>query len=301
MVGSAEAQVDASFSHYFMATGYYNAGYAGATGDMNVTLIHKQQWIGMPGAPKPLYAMVDRPFQLGNVNIGAGASLYQESIGLFNNSFISGQVALKQKFLGGTLSIGFQPGFMSTTFAGDKVDLGESPENEDQDEAMPQASVNGMSFDLNAGVYYTNKNFYVGIASMHVLAPEFELEENITSFIPRTYNLMGGYNILLNDTLFELQPSFFIKTDLQAFQGEITGRLVYNKMFNGGLSWRVNESVIVFLGALFNNIEAGYAYDYPVSPIRKVSSGSHEIVLRYRFKLDKTKTGNYRHKSVRIL
>jgi type IX secretion system PorP/SprF family membrane protein len=300
-IGSSRGQADALFSHYFMALGYYNPAVAGATEDMNVVVAHKQQWMGMPGAPKPLYAAVDRPFEAASLHIGVGAALYQESIGLFNNSYLGAQLALKQSLFGGTISLGVQPGFMSVSFDGSKVDLGESPESQDTDEAIPQAEVNGATFDLNAGIFYQGKNFYISLATMHLLAPEFELDQNISTYIARTYNFSGGYNIQLNDTLFELQPSFFVRTDLQTFQGEITGRLVYNKMFNGGLSWRVNESLIVFLGAAFANVEAGYAYDYPISPIRKVSSGSHEVVLRYRFKLDKTKTGNFRHKSVRIL
>ena len=297
----AAGQVDAIFSHYFMAPGYYNPAVAGSTDDMNLVVAHKQQWMGMPGAPKPLFAAVDRPFRAGSVQLGIGASLYQETIGLFNTSHFAGQLSVKQKLFGGTLSLGVQPGFMSVSFDGSKVDLGESPENESEDEGIPQAEVSGSTFDLNLGLYYKGKNFYLGLGAMHVMAPEFELDQNVTTFVPRSFNLIGGYNIQLNDTLFELQPSFFIRTDLQTFQEEITGRLVYNKMFSGGLSWRVNESLIIFLGASFASVEAGYAYDYPISAIRKVSSGSHEVVLRYRFKLDKTKTGNFRHKSVRIL
>jgi len=73
-------------------------------------------------------------------------------------------------------------------------------------------------------------------------------------------------------------------------------------MFNGGLSWRVNESMVVLLGATFGNIQVGYAYDFPINgALLKATSGSHEVMLRYQFKLNKTKSGEYRHKSVRIL
>jgi type IX secretion system PorP/SprF family membrane protein len=300
-VCTVEAQYDAQFSQYFAAMGYYNPGYAGSTGDLNILALHRQQWVGMPGAPKPFFVTADMPFQLGDVNIGAGFTLYTESIGLFQNSHLSVQGAYKQKLFGGTLSLGVQAGIASVSFDGSKVHLPESEEHDGEDEAIPQAEVNGMTLDLNAGLYYTHKKFYFGIASTHVMEPEFELDENITTFIGRAYNLTGGYNIQLKNPLFELQPSVFMKTDLQSFQVDVTGRLVYNKMFNGGLSWRMNESVIVFLGAMISNIEVGYAYDIPVSPILKASSGSHEVMLRYRIKLDKTKTGNYRHKSVRIL
>lgn len=298
---AAKAQNDALFSHYFMAMGYYNAAYAGTDKDMTLTVIHKQQWVGMPGAPKPLYASVDRPFRLGSLDIGAGLSIYQESIGLFNNSNIAGQIALKRKFLGGTLSLGIQPGLASTSFDGSKIDWGQSPDNQDEDEAVAKSDISGMTFDMNAGVYFTGKGFYLGMGIMHLMAPEYSLDEKTSSYIPRTLNLAAGYNIMLTDTLFELQPSVFAITDMQVIQTEITGRLVYNRMFSGGLAWRIYSSVAVFLGASFGNIEAGYAYDYPTTAISKAGSGSHEVVLRYRFKLDKTKTGNYKHKSIRLL
>ena len=114
-------------------------------------------------------------------------------------------------------------------------------------------------------------------------------------------NLVGGYNIQLRNPLYELQPSVFLKTDMQSFQADITARMVYNKMFNGGLSWRINESVVILLGATFGRFQVGYAYDFPTTAMLKGSSGSHEVLVRYQLKLKKTKTGKNRHKSVRIL
>jgi type IX secretion system PorP/SprF family membrane protein len=301
LTGTVEAQYDAQLSQYFMAMGYYNPGYAGSTGDMNMLALHRQQWVGMPGAPKTFFVAADRPFQLGNTKIGAGASLFTETIGLFQNSHISAQFAYKKNLFGGTLSLGIQGSMASATFDGTKLVYGDSEDHDDDDEAIPKTSVNGSTLDFSAGIYYTHKKFYFGMAATHILEPEFELDENITTFIGRAYNLTGGYNIQLKNPLFELQPSVFLKTDLQSLQADITTRLVYNSMFNGGLSWRMNEAVIVFLGATFSNIEVGYAYDLPITPILKASSGSHEVMVRYRLKLDKTKTGNYRHKSVRIL
>ena len=79
--------------------------------------------------------------------------------------------------------------------------------------------------------------------------------------------------------------------------------LFYNKMFNGGFSWRVNESLILLLGAKIGSFQVGYAYDFPIStiPILKATSGSHELVVSYKLKLKKSKSGKNRHKSVRIL
>ena len=140
-----------------------------------------------------------------------------------------------------------------------------------------------------------------GAVVTRISEPELALTENVYSYIGRAYNLTGGYNIQLRNPLYELQPSVFMKTDMQSFQTDITARLVYNKMFNGGLSWRVNESVVLSIGALIGGFQVGYAYDFPTSAILKGSTGSHELMIRYKLKLTKTKTGKNKHKSVRIL
>ena len=101
--------------------------------------------------------------------------------------------------------------------------------------------------------------------------------------------------------MYEIQPSVFIKTDMQSIQADITGRVVYNKMFNGGISWRINESAVLMFGATIGRFDVGYAYDFPITSLLKGSSGSHEIMVRYRIKLQKSKTGKFKHKSVRIL
>ncbi|MDR1202075.1 MAG: type IX secretion system membrane protein PorP/SprF [Tannerellaceae bacterium] len=301
---TAWAQYDAQFSQYFMAMGYYNPGYAGTSGNLNTFAVYRLQWMGWEGAPKSLFATADMPFAIKKINLGIGAMIFTESIGLFRNSHFAAQLAYKQKLFGGTLSIGLQPGIANVSFDGSegKLDLGESEYHQKEDEAIPRVKTSGMGFDLNAGIYYTHKNFYAGIGAMHVMEPELELEENIFTFIGRSYNLTGGYNIQLSNPLYELQPSVFLKTDLTSFQADITARMVYNKMFNGGLSWRVNESVVVMLGATFGNIQVGYAYDFPtMGVLLKATSGSHEVMVRYQVKLNKTKSGQYRHKSVRIL
>jgi type IX secretion system PorP/SprF family membrane protein len=302
LASSVRAQYDAQFSQYFMAMGYYNPGYAGTSGDLNVFGLHRRQWIGMPGAPQTSFISIDMPLLIEKVNMGLGITLFTETIGLFNNSHVSGQFAGKQDLYGGTLSLGAQIGLASISFDGTKAIFGdgESVYHNQEDDAIPKTEVNGMAFDINVGLYYAHKKFYVGIAFTHLLKPQLELDENISTYIGRAYNLTGGYNIQLKNPLFELQPSVFMKTDLQSFQLDLTARVTYNKMFSGGLSWRGYEG-IVMLGASFENITVGYAYDFPTGPLLKASSGSHELMIRYKLKLNNVKTGKYRHKSVRIL
>ncbi len=295
------AQYDSQLSQYFMAMGYYNPAYAGVTGDLNMLALSRLQWIGIEGAPKSFFINADMPLKLGKTNHGIGLVVFTEGIGLFQNTHVNFQYAYKQKLFGGTLSIGVQFGMVNQSFDGEKVFYPTSQFHQQEDEAIPQTQVSGMGLDINAGIYYTHKHFYVGIGATHLNKTEIQLDEYSYMYLTSTYNLTGGYNIQFRNPLYELQPSVFLKTDLQSFQADITARLEYNKMFNGGFSWRVNESVILLLGAKIGRFRVGYAYDFPTTPLLKGTSGSHELMVSYQLKLKKSKSGKNRHKSVRIL
>ena len=267
----ARAQYDSQLSQYFMALGYYNPAYAGVTGDLNMLALSRLQYVGIDG--------------------------------LFVNTHVNLQYAYKQKLFGGTLSIGMQFGMVNQSFDGEKVFYPTSQFHQQEDQAIPKTQVSGMGFDLNAGLYYHRKNLYAGLGVTHLNKTEIILDEYSSMYLASTYNLIAGYNIQFRNPLYELQPSVFLKTDMQSFQADITARLFYNKMFNGGFSWRVNESLILLLGAKIGSFQVGYAYDFPIStiPILKATSGSHELVVSYKLKLKKSKSGKNRHKSVRIL
>lgn len=300
-VSLTRAQYDVRLSQYFQAKPYYNPASVGATEDLNILALARMEWVGIKGAPLSFFAMADMPLTLGKTQHGVGVVLLTESIGLFQNTHVGLQYAYKQKLFGGTISGGFQIGLVNQSFDGSKVEMVESEYHQQTDEAIPTSQVSGMGFDMNFGLFYTHKKFYAGIGMAHLIEPELQLGENAYSYIGRTYNFMGGYNIPLPNPLFELQPSVFLLTDLQSFHTDITARLEYNKMFNGGVSYRVNESVGILFGVKIGRFQAGYAYDFPITALGQATSGSHELYVRYSLKLKKTKTGKNRHKSVRIL
>ncbi len=300
-VSLTQAQYDVRLSQYFQAKPYYNPASVGATEDLNILALARMEWVGIKGAPLSFFAMADMPLTLGKTQHGVGVVLLTESIGLFQNTHVGLQYAYKQKLFGGTISGGFQIGLVNQSFDGSKVEMVESEYHQQTDEAIPTSQVSGMGFDMNFGLFYTHKKFYAGIGMAHLIEPELQLGENAYSYIGRTYNFMGGYNIQLPNPLFELQPSVFLLTDLQSFHTDITARLEYNKMFNGGVSYRVNESVGILFGVKIGRFQAGYAYDFPITALGQATSGSHELCVRYSLKLKKTKTGKNRHKSVRIL
>ncbi len=315
--GVVQAQVDAQFSQYFMSMGYYNPGYAGVKEDLNIFATHSQQLLGLERAPQTTFVTADMPLTFGQTTHGVGVVFASDQLGLKQYTNFAGQYAYKKGLFGGTLSVGIQAGVMNQTFHGDEMILpGQDSENPDgggqgggdpDDPSLPpNTTVTGMSIDLNFGAYYTRKDFYAGFGVMHALEPEIRLDDYVVDYLARTFNLTAGYNIQTRNPLYQIQPSVFLKTDMSVVMADLTARVVYNKMFNGGVSWRISDSgfstaVVVLLGVSFGRFQAGYAYDFPTNALLKASSGSHELMIKYSFKLKKTKTGKNRHKSVRIL
>jgi hypothetical protein len=112
---------------------------------------------------------------------------------------------------------------------------------------------------------------------------------------------MGGCNIQIKNTLFEMIPSVLVKSDFTFTTGELTARARYNKFLSFGVGYRWDDAVVVTLGAEIKNFYIGYSYDYATSAISKASSGSHEVFVGYSLKLDLGDKNRNRHKSIRLM
>jgi len=303
----ATAQNEVPFSQYNMAQGYYNPATAGRSGDLDLCALYRLQWMGWTNAPKTFYATANMPYYLFNKEHGIGVAVVSDNISSLYQDLSAGlQYAYLKKMGKGKLRIGVQLGMISRTAGGNQIVTPDSTDSSGgADIAIPTTKIEKKVFDANIGIFYATEKFYFGAAVMHLTEPVIE-EENLYTFINRGYNFIAGYNIRLNNPLFELQPSAFVQTNFNTYRVDVSARAVYGKRYSAGLSWRMNENrladaVVWLLGATFGKIEGGYAYDIPLSNIGRGTIGSHELFIKYRMQLDKPKTGQSRHKSVRLL
>ncbi|MBR1935467.1 MAG: type IX secretion system membrane protein PorP/SprF [Muribaculaceae bacterium] len=304
----ANAQIDAQLTQYWAVPAYYNPAATGNTDFIHITGGSRLQWLGIKHAPLSFHVLGDMPFKVLNKRVGVGVSLQQESIGLYRTLNAGAQGSFKFKLLGGTLSAGIQLGMINQTFkATEKV----IPENDDAhtstDDAIPETDVSGTAFDIGAGVFFQHKYFWAGASVAHINAPSVtlkasqEAEDQYEYNVGRFYYFMAGSNIPIKNTLFEIQPSVFVKSDLQFVGVEATARIRYNKFISGGVAYRHKDAVSLMIGAEFKNFYIGYSYDYPISDIRRATSGSHELFVSYNVKLDMGERNKNKHKSIRIM
>lgn len=311
MCMTAKAQDELMISQHWALPTFYNPANTGNSDFLRIRGGARLQWLGIENAPRSFFGGADTPFQLGGKRIGAGVTVMQESLGLFSNLNLGLQVSYKFKIGKGMLSVGVQPAYVNSQFKGSKVVL---PDNDDyhqgQDTSIPTQDLTGNHFDFSAGISYTHKYFNVGISCMHILNPTINLSlqgsqsqesQQYQTELPRQLYMVADGNIPLKNTLFELQPSMLVTSNLSWFTGEIAMRASYNKFLSFGVLYRYQDAVGVTIGAEFKNFFLSYAYEYPLSGINKASSGSHELVASYSLKLDFSGKNKNKHRSIRIM
>lgn len=298
---AVKAQVDAQYSQYNEILNYYNPAAAGRDNQLAIQAIHKMQWVGMDNAPMSFFFTAHSPIRFLRQNHGIGFALFNESIGLYTNQSFALQYAYKMNLWGGQLSFGPQLGLFDQRFDATKIHIPSSDYHQPSEEGIPTGDMQGMTFDMAFGIFYSHKNFYVGLSCMHLLESTVELDSKMTSYLPRAYYFSAGYNIPLKKSLIELQPSLLLKTDLNVVLVDVSLRAWYDKRFYAAMTWRYGDAVVVMAGARIKSVQVGYAYDINTSAIAKVSSGSHEMMLSYCFDWGKLGHKKNKHKSVRIL
>ncbi|MDE6786581.1 MAG: type IX secretion system membrane protein PorP/SprF, partial [Muribaculaceae bacterium] len=112
-------QSDPLYTQAWALPTLYNPAAAGSTDFLRIRGAARMQWVGIKNAPKSFTGAADIPFKLLGRRWGGGVNLTQEGIGLFNNTYVNGQVSGRlKKLFGGDLTIGLQVGYFGSSFRG---------------------------------------------------------------------------------------------------------------------------------------------------------------------------------------
>lgn len=311
-VASLSAQTDAQFTQFYELPTLYNPAATGRTDFLSIRGAGRLQWVGIDNAPTSFLAAADMPFKLLGQRFATGLVMQQESYGLYNSLNLNAQLGYKRKRWGGEFTIALQIGMYDQRFKGSEVYIPDGDDyHQGTDEGIPTTDLHGTALDLGAGIWYEHKRWYAGLSVTHLSSPAITMGGEggsdatggqIYEFkAARTLYFTGGCNIPINNTLFEIMPSVLVKSDFTFTTGEIMARARYNKFLSFGIGYRWDDAIMATIAAEIKNFYLGYSYDYATSAIHSASSGSHEVVLGYRLKLDLGDKNRNRHKSIRIM
>ncbi len=139
--------------------------------------------------------------------------------------------------------------------------------------------------DADFGVYLSGKEFWAGVSVDQLLESALKFGDSgyETYVMERTYNLMGGYDFLVNRDL-TLSPSAYVKVaENGKAQIDISAKAYFKQAFWGGLTYRTGHSVVVMVGAGVDRFVFGYAYDIGLNGLMKNTFGTHEFTFVARF------------------
>jgi type IX secretion system PorP/SprF family membrane protein len=300
-VSIVSGQQDAVLSNYMFNTQTYNPGYSGMTGMITATALTRQQWVGFPGAPSTMIFNVNMPFSLFGLRSGTGLLVSADKYGFSNDIDFALSYSYLSQIGTGTLGAGISAGVLNKTISPEwYIPSGPGHTPPAGDPLIPENDESFVAMDISAGVYYQGLNYYAGFSVTHLNQPKIKYSETAT-YVSRQYYLTAGYYLQLPNPAFELIPSVFIVNDGAATQYLATGMVRYNKKIWGGVSYRISDAITGFAGIeLYNGLKVGYGYDFPVSEIRKGTSGSHEFLVSYSFDLGLGKSTS-KYRSIRFL
>lgn len=295
-----KAQQDPQFSQNYLNQMTVNPGYAGSANLINVSLLNRYQWVGFPGAPVTTIFNVDAAVRLIGKNDGLGMSIMNDAIGYEKNVSVGFIYSWRTQVGTGILGSGVSLGIMNKNLKPGWTGADGSDQVNLSDPEIPKQETNGILADIGLGLFYQQKDYYLALSVKHVNQPSYSYEQAGRYSMVRNYYFMGGYDYRMSNPMFEVLPSVFFKSDAASYQVDLNMTVKYDKRLWAGLGYRLDDAVILLLGAeLRNGIRFGYAYDLSISALSRYNSGSHEVYLAYSVLLGKKKTHKY--KSVRFL
>lgn len=277
---SLSAQQDPNYTLYRYNMNLINPAYAGANESTDLGINVRSQWASVEGAPETQSVLFGTP--LGK-KVGMGLSIINDKTFIENQTSLSLDFSYRLK-LNEThdLYLGLKAGFNSY----DANTAGLATYGIQQDPSL--MDING-SFNPNLGIglYLKNKDYFVSISLPKLLTPDrLEEEDGLARLgVDRIHMyLAGGYNIQLNDNLM-LKPAALLRyAEASPLSVDLTALLEFNKHFNLGAGYRLDESVSGILIFKTNNwLEIGYAYEVAIeNSVKNIDNSTHEIMLNLK-------------------
>jgi len=288
------------YSQYLYNKYLINPAVAGSDGYTSISLTAREQWVGYSGAPRTFSfswqtRVLKKSFILKQTRIkheifrpktdgrvGFGGYIFSDRNGLIQRTGFQASYAYHLWLRNSTqLSFGL-------AFTGYYYKIDENQINfEDPNEPWLNNNLRRGIFvpDLSFGVYLLNAKYSFGFsadqlseASAKIGNPAYK-NYNMS----RQYYLFGSYDLEAGSSTI-IQPAFLFKMSEQLKpQADVGVTYIYNQGFWAGLAYRTSGALIANVGVKYENMFFGYAFDFTMQEIQRVTYGTHEITVALKF------------------
>ena len=271
LLGCAQAhsQQDSQYTQYMYNTININPAYAGSRGSTSIFGMHREQWVGLDGAPKTNAFSINTP--INNSKLG---------LGVMKDNTLSVDVSY-------TIDLNNRSSKLSFGIKGSMnlLDVRYSDLNlyNPGDPRMMHDINNEFTPNVGAGIYYHTEKSYLGLSVPNFLQSD-RYDDNLYATVQQrmTYYLIGGHVFDLNPNL-KFKPGFLLKaTEGAPLQADVTANFLISDKFTLGAAYRWDAAWSALAGfQITDGLMIGYAYDAETTKLAHYNSGSHEVFLRF--------------------
>ena len=223
---------------------FVNPAYAGSRGMLNITGIHRQQWVGFDGRPQSTTLGIHSPIV--NENIGLGLTYVNDIVGTLTQSLVYGDFSYTLNFKNspGKLAFGLKAGMNLLNSRTNELST-----TDEQDPNLLTNVTNAITPNFGFGVYYHTPNFFVGVSTPKLIeydsksdnANNTVLEERRHYFL-----ILGGVFTLSSD--WKLRPTSNLKYTLGTpLSIDLSTAFIYSEQLWLALMHRVRDSFGAFV------------------------------------------------------
>ena len=272
------AQQDSQYTQYMYNTTLINPAYAGSREVTSVFLLHRNQWVGLDGAPVTNNFSINTP--IGDSNFGIGLNFVNDKIGPVSENEISIDVAyfirISENY---KLAVGLKGTANLFNLDVNKLRI--------YDPSDPQFQNVNTEFSPNigAGTYLFSDKTYFGL-SVPSFFESYRYNDNNIEISKQKLHLyfIAGHVFKISENI-DFKPALLSKIVQGApIQADVTGNFLFFDKLTLGLAYRWDASVSGLAGfQISDSWFIGYGYDIETTKLANYNSGSHEVFLRYEF------------------
>jgi len=284
-VAKLHAQQIPANNQYLINKFALSPAYAGFNGNTETFITHRQNWVGIPGAPNKQIINVNFPFKKAG---GLGIELNSQESGNFEyfSAFFGYAHHVE---LSKNASISFS---LSGEYYRNQLDLSNIKAQGDDPQIVNYHSLYGSTFDAVASVMVRFSNLHAGIVVPNLIGMKVNYDKVTDNryTLSRHYLIHASYRYPLNKKL-DIEPCMVLRTTFNSpINYEINTLLIYKQLLWAGIAYHKSNSFGISLGgALDYKIVVNYTYEFGLSGILGMSSGTHEISMGYLINYGKKK------------
>jgi type IX secretion system PorP/SprF family membrane protein len=258
-----------------------NPAYAGSRDALTANLTYRHQWAGFEGAPVTQMASVHSP--LGKRKLGLGFMVYNDRIGVSQETGIFSNYAYRMKLGRGKLAMGIGAGFTMLRSQWTNLVIQQA-----SDLVFAGDTRSAFRPNFSTGAYYYTKQWFIGLSAPFLILHRYNvgnegwrISETKADLQPM---LTGGYLFNLSRDV-KLKPSTLVRYRISSgVQADLSTNLILKDKVWVGVSYRTGDAMIASLEVLPTpQWRVGYAYDMGLSRLAAYHNGAHELMVQYEF------------------